>query len=156
MPYIIDGHNLIGKLPGISLSQIDDEEQLIRRLGAFCARSGKKAEVYFDRAAPGHAGRQRSGPLTAVFVQRELTADEAIRRRLKQLGRQAKNWTVVSSDRQVQAEARAAGARVLLSEDFADLLDTKPSGTAEKCEPSVSDEDLAWWLDQFRDEGTDV
>ncbi|MBP1702274.1 MAG: hypothetical protein H6Q38_1381, partial [Chloroflexi bacterium] len=36
MPYIVDGHNLIPKIPGLSLRAIDDEMQLIELLQEFC------------------------------------------------------------------------------------------------------------------------
>ncbi len=47
------------------------------------------------------------------------TADAAIMAHLGKLGKRAKNVTVVSSDRQVQAAARAAHARVVSAADFA-------------------------------------
>ena len=122
MPYIIDGHNLIPKIPGLSLRLIDDEEALIRRLQEFCRRAGKQAEVYFDNAPPGGMRVRNFGRVTAHFVRSGRTADEAIAARLARLGRAARNWTVVSSDREVQAAARGAQARVIPSDAFARLL----------------------------------
>src|SRR3990172_1818106 len=113
MLYLIDGHNLIGAIPDIHLHQADDEEALIRRVGAFCAAAGSTAEIYFDKAAPGFAGQRNHGSVRAVFVPVGRTADAAIRSRLGQLGRSARNYTVISSDRQVQAEARSSGAAVM-------------------------------------------
>ena len=53
MPYIIDGHNLIPRIPDLSLQDIDDEMQLVEMLQDFCRISRKKVEVYFDNAPPG-------------------------------------------------------------------------------------------------------
>jgi uncharacterized protein len=102
MPYLIDGHNLIPKVPGLNLSDIDDEMELVELLQVFCRRKRKTAEVYFDQAPPGFSGRRRFGQVTAYFVPQGHSADDAIRQRLKHLGKAARNWAVVSSDHQVQ------------------------------------------------------
>ena len=122
MPYLIDGHNLIPKVPGLSLKAIDDEMQLVEKLQEFCRQRGKQVEVFFDKAPPGGRRVRVFGPVTARFVRQGTTADDAIVGRLNKLGRAARNWTVVSSDRQVIAAAKAKHARSMPSEEFAVLL----------------------------------
>jgi predicted RNA-binding protein with PIN domain len=149
MPYLIDGHNLIPKL-GLRLDSIDDEQQLIDRLQEFCRLEQRQVEVFFDGAPPQHAGTRKVGPVTAHFVRLGNTADDAIRSRLKRLGRGAKNWTVVSSDRQVQAEARAAQAELMSSEAFAGLLTRSRQRAIESVEEQkLSPEDVEEWLKIF-------
>ena len=97
MPYLIDGHNLIPKLAGFSLSAMDDEMQLISLLQTFSRVRRQPVEVYFDRAPAGHAGVRRFGTITAHFVPSSRTADDAIRERLARLGADARNWRVVSA-----------------------------------------------------------
>ena len=82
MAYLIDGHNLIPKIAGLSLSAIDDEQELINRLQAYCRRERKTVEVFFDQAPPGFAGTRAYGAVKAHFVRKGRTADEAIRLRL--------------------------------------------------------------------------
>lgn len=147
MPYLIDGHNLIPKV-GLSLGDPDDEERLIARLQEFCRRERTKTDVYFDNAPPGQASTQRYGNVTAHFVRQGETADHAIAKRLASLGGEAKNWTVVSSDHEVQATARRFHAHVLSSETFAHRLRSTPSGKDEK--PSTPD-DVEMWLQVFRE-----
>src|SRR5829696_10388004 len=106
MPYLIDGHNLIPKL-GLRLDSMDDEMELVAILQEFHRSRGKDVEVYFDGAPVPHAGTRKLGAITAHFVRLGSSADNAIRNRLRSLGKSAKNWTVVTSDRQVQAEANA-------------------------------------------------
>ncbi len=119
MPTLIDGHNLVPKM-GLSLASFDDELQLAERLSEYCRFSRKTGlEVYFDNAPEGYPTTRRMGLITAHFVRRPQIADEAIRLRLKKLGKAAKNWSVVSSDHRVQAEARNAGAKVISSDEFA-------------------------------------
>jgi hypothetical protein len=151
MPYLIDGHNLIPKL-GLRLDSVDDEMELVRLLQEYCRltrRSG--VEVYFDGAPAGQAGTRRMSPITAHFVPLGSSADAAIRKRLKALGRSAKNWTVVTSDRQVQADARAAQAEVISSETFAALLKEARSSSPEPSrEQKLSDAEMEEWIRLFQ------
>ena len=101
MSYLIDGHNLIPKL-GLRLNSPDDEMQLIGILQEFCRLQRREAEVYFDGAPVGQAHTQKVGIVTAHFVRLGTTADSAIKNRLEKLGRGARNWIVVSSDREVK------------------------------------------------------
>ena len=149
MPFIIDGHNLIGKISGIHLAQMDDEEKLIRRVLKYCNSAQKQAEIYFDRAAPGGAGKRKYGRVTAVFVDARRTADDAIHRRLAGLKRQARNWTVVSSDRRVQVEARAMGAGVITSEDFVEMMENERFNNASSGNAPLDDDEIADWLKAF-------
>lgn len=148
MPYLIDGHNLIGKLPGISLNEMDDEQALIEMLQEFCQRMGKEAEVYFDASGSGHGHAHVHGRVTARYVRSGESADQAIARHLKRLDNEAANWTVVSSDNQVQNAARRARARVLGADEFSRQLGS--SGDAEmSSELKLSDDEIDDWLELF-------
>ncbi|MEJ5239610.1 MAG: NYN domain-containing protein [Anaerolineales bacterium] len=147
MPYLIDGHNLIPKV-GLRLESPDDEQELIARLQEFCRRERTTVEVYFDNAPPGQPASRRYGAVNAHFVRQGQTADQAIARHLSLLGRQAKNWVVVSSDHQVQAAARSLHAQVLTSEAFAQRLRARSRPTQEK--PGEV-EDVEVWLQMFRE-----
>ena len=153
MPYLIDGHNLIPKVKGISLDELDDEMRLVEMLQEFCQRQRKKAEVFFDNAAPGGVKVRNFGRVLARFVYRGITADQAISTRLGRLGGETRNWTVVSSDRGIQAEARSVHAQVLSSEAFAVLmdktLDESKKDMGEMAETAVDPEDVDEWLRLF-------
>lgn len=153
MPYLIDGHNLIPKIPGLSLKDIDDEMELLKVVQEFCRKQRKRAEVFFDNAPPGNARTRSLGLVTARFVRQGKTADTAIRERLEQLGREARNWSVVSSDLAVQASARAAQAGIISSENFARaMLQTLEQELGDQgANPNValSEDELDDWLDLF-------
>src|SRR6185369_7942107 len=101
-----------------------------------------------------HAEAQRMGLVTAHFVRKPLIADEAIRLRLKKLGKAAKNWTVVSSDHGVQNSARASGARTISSEEFAgDVIAASNSASGPPPSEStagMSEHELDEWVKLFR------
>ena len=155
MPFLIDGHNLIPKIPGLNLQTVDDEIALIEYLQGFCQRTGKKVEVFFDNAPPGYSGTRKYGNVTTHFVRAGTTADDAIRQRLSRLKGAAKNWTVISSDRQVQAEARGVGAEVIPSEVFATGLMQNRKAETKKGEAAetLSPEEVAEWLVLFSGKG---
>jgi len=153
VPYLIDGHNLIPKL-GLRLDSSDDELELIAILQEFCRWERKQVEVFFDSAPPGQARTRKLGSVTAHFVRLGSTADDAIRRRLKTLKKNARNWTVVSSDRQVQAEARAALAEIVSSDSFAGLLkQARASAPKPDQERKLTPQEIDDWLKLFEERG---
>jgi hypothetical protein len=158
MPYLIDGHNLIPKIPGLNLQALDDEEQLIKLLQEYCRRQRKQVEVFFDNAPPGGVRARNFGLVIARFVRQGSTADQAIRERLTRLGRLARNWTVVSSDLAVQSAARAVQARPMPSEAFTRLLvsalDAQAVDQGENIEAGVDKEELDGWLELFGGQDT--
>lgn len=153
MPYLIDGHNLIPKL-GLRLDSADDEAELIAILQEFCRLERRQAEVFFDAAPSPHAGTRKLGAVTAHFSPIGASADSAIRNRLKKLGKAAKNWTVVSSDREVQSNARGAQAEVVSSDEFAKTIrKVTDSPQASKGERVVSEKELEEWMKMFEKKG---
>lgn len=157
MPYIIDGHNLIPKTPGLDLASADDEIQLIELVQEYCRLRRKRAEIYFDNAPPGQPRARHYGQVLARFVRAGQTADDAIRARLLRLGAEARNWAVVSSDQQVQLAARAARAQSITSDEFARLLtDTIREGDgppATDTKSALGADEVQEWLDLFSSGG---
>jgi predicted RNA-binding protein with PIN domain len=152
MPFLIDGHNLIPKI-GLHLEDPDDEMELIRLLQDFSRIRRQQVEAYFDGAPAGQAGSRKIGSIKAHFVRQGQTADSAIRRRLEAMGKSAKNWTVISSDREVQNAAKANEAVALSSEDFVKLLRAAlanpPSANEDK---PLSPAEVEEWLRLFKRE----
>jgi predicted RNA-binding protein with PIN domain len=154
MNYIIDGHNLIAKIPGLSLSMPDDEARLIELLNRFGLESRHTLEVYFDGAPPGQAGVRNYGRVRAHFVAASQSADEAIRRRLARLGRSAASWVVVTSDHDVQVAAREVHSNVLRAEDFSRLVQTtiqkRLASATNAVDQPLSEEEVSEWLAIFK------
>ena len=112
----------------------------------------KQVEVFFDGAPAGQAGTRKLGAVTAHFVRLGNSADNAIRNRLKRLGKNARNWTVISSDRQVQTEARAVRAEVTSSDVFAALLkQARNSAPKPNVEQTLSPREVEDWLKLFEE-----
>lgn len=156
MPYLIDGHNLIPHIPGLSLRDLDDEIKLIQTLQQFAAKKGTKIEVYFDQAQVARNGSRNFGLVRAHFIHQGSTADQAIIARLARMGKDAKNWTVVTSDREILVEARGVHSQTKKSSEFAALLQAELPGkntSLDKQEdPEISAGEVDYWLGQFKQE----
>ena len=152
MPFIVDGHNLIPKVPGLNLQDMEDELQLVELLQEFCRINRKQVEVYFDNAPPGGLEVRKFGSVTARFIRQGKTADLAIKQKLKRLAGEARNWTVVSSDREVQAAARQARAKIMLAEVFAEQLlkDSRGSERISNDEgETLNPDEIQDWMNLF-------
>jgi predicted RNA-binding protein with PIN domain len=154
MPLLIDGHNLIGRLPDLRLDDPDDEAKLVARLRAYCARTARRVTVVFDRGLPGGPSWELSGGgVEAVFAPAGRTADGILRERILQ-ARDPRGLIVVTSDHQVIAVARARGARVMRSEDFAAHLSGPRTVETARVEQDVrlSEKEVEEWLRVFGEE----
>ncbi len=155
MPYLIDGHNLIGKLPDISLDDPNDEAQLVQKLVGFCARTGKKCTVVFDHGLPGGSSKMSNGKVRVIFASAHSNADRVIMDRIHKT-RNPREWTVVTSDNQVAHTAQRCRMPTLSSAAFATLL-MKPArsrkpGREESPDLHLSADEVDEWMQIF---GTD-
>lgn len=150
MPYLIDGHNLIPKI-GLRLSEPDDEIELIHILQNFSRLKRQPVEVYFDGAPAASSGTRKLGTIKAHFISLGTSADSAMRARLNNMGKSAKNWVVVSSDREVQSAAKVNDAKYISSEEFVKLLKETLSAVNKKnrAEKTVSAKEVEEWLKVF-------
>jgi len=151
MPFLIDGHNLIGRgqLPDLRLDDPEDEAKLVARLRAYCARTGKRVTVVFDRGLPGGRSELSGGGVKVVFASAGHTADGILRERIRR-ARDPRGLTVVTSDREVIAAAQAREARVMRSEEFAAQLSaSRPVEVGGKKKEHLSAEEVKEWLQIF-------
>ncbi len=149
MPLLIDGHNLIAKLPGISLADPYDEAKLVERLRRYRAHTGKRIVVVFDNGVPaGWSADLSGGGITVVFAAPGRTADKIIIERIRR-SRNPRALTVVSSDHEVTAAAQERGARAISAESFAEILSTPCSGGDDRAEVKLSPAEVEEWLHIF-------
>jgi uncharacterized protein len=152
MPMLIDGHNLIGRLPQISLEDPDDEEKLVQLLVAYRARTGKRGTgivVVFDPGAGAAlAGRVQRPGVEVVFAPHGSTADAVIAQRVRR-SRDRAQWQVVSSDQRLLRTVSELGARVQTAEAFATHLGSAASPLPDWKDTPPSAEEIDAWLDLF-------
>ncbi len=152
MTYLIDGHNLIPFVAGLSLDQLDDEEELISLLVHFSIEKKCQVEVYFDH---GHLNSEREfkrGRVHVHFVLPPMIADSAILARLLGIGKAAKNYIVVTSDQTVQNRARRIGAIVISAQEFAQHLqkpNNKKIPNRRVKKPADHEKEIEEWMQLF-------
>lgn len=152
MPYLIDGHNLIGRLGDISLTDPNDEAQLVQKLVGFAARTRGRCVVVFDHGLPGGASSMSTRSVKVVFAPTGSDADRVMIERIRREAR-PQEWTVVSSDNAVLSTARRRKMQTLTSAEFARLLQRpappdKP-GPDEAADVRLSDAEIEEWLRVF-------
>ena len=149
---LIDGHNLVPKIKGLSLSMLDDEMQLIQILSEYARLTRKKMEVYFDNAPIDKAGTRKFGSITAHFVRQGSTADEALIQRIRKMGKKARNVKVISSDQQIIREVHACQAQAVTSDVFAKEIERALAASPGGGKPDpekMSQKDIEHWLCEF-------
>lgn len=151
MPYMIDGHNLIAKLPDISLDDPNDEAKLIQKLVSFTARTGKTCLVVFDHGLPGGSSRMSTRAVQVVFASARSTADRVMMERIRKI-EDFRAWIVVSSDNDVLATARQRRMGTLHSEEFVTLMQSPPRpviDAGEAAEVRLSEDEIDEWMTLF-------
>jgi predicted RNA-binding protein with PIN domain len=152
MPLLIDGHNLIGQIPGISLADPDDEGELVMLLRRYAtARRGRKVAVVFDHGVYGHPQRLDGYGVSCYFARSPQDADAQLIKRVRAL-KHPRDWTLVTSDREVARVAEERGVRVISSHDFARQLIATPkpaAAQAERRDIRMSEAEIEEWLRLF-------
>jgi predicted RNA-binding protein with PIN domain len=151
MPILIDGHNLIGRMPTLSLQDPNDEEDLVSLLISYRARTGKAITVVFDPGgSPGLLSKRRHGGVEVVFAPQRGGADDLIARRVIR-SPDPSGYTVVTSDQELAARVVRRGGRVRSADDFAaELGPAGEAGDTWKDAPPTSEE-VDGWLNVFGD-----
>lgn len=154
MTYLIDGHNLIARLPNLSLADPHDEIELIRLLARWRWRHRDvPVTVVFDPGdlpAYGARRRRRQSGITVRYAPFNSDADTVLKH-LIQASRRPAQLTVVSSDREVRSAARRAGANTLSAEEFAGELTAPPEPEQKQAaDETLSPEEVEAWLKLFQ------
>lgn len=161
MPYLIDGHNLIGQLPDIDLSDPDDEAKLVLKLRRYSGRIRKKITVVFDGGLPAGIEKGLSTHSVQVrFASEHSNADNVIRDIIYK-AKNSTDWIVISSDLAIRNIAHRKQMKVIRAEVFAktlhSMLSTKKKGikrqiaetTSKKTNPHLSKSEIEEWLTLF-------
>ena len=157
MNYLIDGHNLIARTPGLSLSDPDDEAKLVRLLRRWTAADlRRKVTVIFDAGLPaGEAKHLSGGGVKAVFAPNNSSADAVIIRRIEAIGNPPE-YVIVTSDNAVAAAATRRRIAVQPSETFAaNMMSDRRFGGSDNAEskrpeaPAMNPDEMQEWLSIF-------
>jgi predicted RNA-binding protein with PIN domain len=154
MHWLIDGHNLIGQMPNLHLSDPNDEEILLEYLRRYRARTGHQLTVVFDAGQSYRpATKKKQSGITVQFAPHGQTADRLITERVRRI-KNPQAMIVVTSDRAVQQAAQQMGVRVVTAQEFSrQLLNlstaAKPSDEDVQANRQLSADEVEEWLSIF-------
>lgn len=148
MPFIFDGHNLIGQLPGGQLAEADDEQRLVVALRAYLRRVKRTGTVVFDQGGLGERPSLGNRQLAVRFARPPRTADDVILELVRQTPN-PRGLTVVTSDRRVGDLARQRGALVKDAGLFVREMRATPPAPEEKA-TGLSPAEVEAWEREFR------
>jgi uncharacterized protein len=155
---IIDGHNLIPKMPGLHLKDADDEVRLIEIIQEYCRLARRQAELFFDVAPDPVSNNRKNGLVRVHFIKIGYSADDAMIQYLRNHQKENENYLVVSSDHRIQNEALSIGCKTINSEAFArSITELFSSDTAvrERKEKPLSEPEVAEWMRLFESNDPD-
>lgn len=155
MPYLIDGHNLIGQIPGLELTDPHDEAKLVERLKSFMGRKRKRCTVIFDGGLPGGRSRDLStSSVKVVFAHGGTNADAIIMERIRNV-RDPGSLTIVSADHEIINAARRRRVKVVSPNTFASEMNAPVVPDDSDPNPHISPHEVNQWLELFGGETDD-
>jgi uncharacterized protein len=149
---IIDGHNLIPKIPGLNLKDLDDESRLIGIIQEYCRLARRSAELFFDGAPDPKTTNRKNGLVHVHFIKLGYSADDAIITWLRNNRKNIDNYMLISSDRRIQTEAHGLGFKVTSSDEFAleiRKVFNSPARSQEIKEKPLSSREVDEWMELF-------
>jgi hypothetical protein len=155
MPYLIDGHNVIGQTPGLSLEDPDDEVKLTALVKRWCIREKRKATLIFDGGLPGGVSKLSNSDVTVVFASENHTiGDDLLLNRIRAEKNPA-GLIVVSSDQKIVNAAKQRRMTVMSAAEFGKRLSKvkQAEGSSTK-EQGLGKDDLSEWEQLFSSKKT--
>ncbi len=155
MQYWIDGHNLIGKTPGLTLEDEHDEAKLVRLIKQWAGRDRRRhVTLFFDTGlVGGEEKRWSGGRVTVIFASTGRTADSLLISRIRQIDRKAgAEYTVITSDQAIIKAAQKQKLKHIYSEVFAAMMEVEANPAPPPPvtdDPTVTDTEISEWLELF-------
>jgi predicted RNA-binding protein with PIN domain len=155
MPYIIDGDNLIGSCPDISLEDPQGRERLVQVIKNFQENRNNNVTIVFDGTPENGLHREELNAKFCVrYPSNGSSADDEIKHILDGY-QQFKDVVLVTSDRDLKTFAKKKGAKTINSIEFYFELRriSRISGIKEeskkRIDASLSDNEVDHWMKIF-------
>ena len=142
MPILLDGNNLLHRLPASARSR-----SAVRALVLDATRHERMSVVVVFDGPPlrGAPAEETLGRVVVVYSGAR-TADETIVGRIPG-GRAARQWVVVTDDRGLAERARLLGASTRTLGEW--MARTRPAPARPRTEPKLSSREVAEWEEFF-------
>lgn len=131
LTYIIDGNNLIGKIPLLMNLQKKDRhasrEKLVYMLDRYFIKKKVNVTLHLD----GHPANKINSSKMKIVYSENQTADEKIKKQISQ-SKSPRNMMVVTSDSNLAQFAKVCSSTVVSSEQFSSEMSKTNSGLDEE------------------------
>jgi len=131
LTYIIDGNNLIGKIPLLMNLQKKDRhasrEKLVYMLDRYFIKKKVNVTLHLD----GHPANKINSSKMKIVYSENQTADEKIKKQISQ-SKSPRNIMVVTSDSNLAQFAKVCSSTVVSSEQFSSEMSKTNSGLDEE------------------------
>ena len=155
MPYLIDGNNLIGHIPDLSLADGKSRSLLVSRLRRFRKVKNTRLFLVFDGPPQSRldADRHSGGLLSIIHPEPGMSADSRIEEIIK-AQTDLRRFFVVSSDREIRHFARKHGAKSITCAQFhrelkAALREHREESELEKNDETPTPLEVRQWGEVF-------
>ena len=155
MPYIIDGDNVIGSSPDISLEDPKARPKLIYIIRKFQENKKNNVTIVFDGMPENGVQREEIGEKFCVLYPHPgSSADDEIKRILNGFN-YFKDVIVVTSDRELRNFAKKKGAKIINSIEFyfqlkrISRIHGKKEETKKRIDTQLSDIEVEQWMKIF-------
>jgi predicted RNA-binding protein with PIN domain len=155
MPYIIDGDNVIGSSPDISLEDPKARPKLIYITRKFQENKKNNVTIVFDGMPESGVQREDISEKFCVrYPPAGSSADDEIKRILSGFSH-FKDVIVVTSDRELRTYAKKKGAKIINSVEFyfqlkrISRIHGKKEETEKRIDAQLSDTEVEQWMKIF-------
>lgn len=153
MAYLIDGNNLLGHLYAGFHRDPAHRSILIGKLGVFQRQTRTRVILVFDGTAPPDFPGPGKDKFAILFPPPGESADSLIVDYIER-HHDRRNLFVVSSDREIRAIARKAGATAVRCEEFSrelkkTLRESREAREMDKAEERASALEVKLWTEAF-------
>lgn len=131
--YIIDGNNLIGKIP--SLKNLPDKETSRQKLAIMLERYFHKKKVKVSLHFDGFENEPIKVSGLKIHYSQNRSADEKIKKEIDGI-KNRNSVNVVSSDLEIISYAKVCGCDVIKSEEFYNRMMIQDKNSKEEEKPS--------------------
>ena len=153
---IIDGWNVCWKIPEISTFIPENLEMARRKLNArvksYCQCKKIQYKIIYDGQPHIYSKSVHMDKSPIQFSKDPQKADSLIIDFLRKQ-KNSREWTVITSDRELIIRVKNLEAQVITSESFIEKIKSKTvkeSGISVKENPNVNKDDIQYWLKRFR------
>ena len=141
--YIIDGNNVIGKIPDLFKLQKSDKqrsrEQLVYLLQKYFQNKKINLTLHFD----GYANTPLSLPKGKIIYSENKLADSLIKENIEKI-KNRKNIILITSDNELRNFGKACGCTIISSKDFGTTI-TKGNSVDEEKSRTEEINDVEEW-----------